>query len=63
MQFDAQDTMPASAVAGQADLLSLIDKKQMEVLNEDDTTPLATFLEGSYFCFEQSFMNFFNKRR
>ncbi|GMT00330.1 hypothetical protein PENTCL1PPCAC_22504, partial [Pristionchus entomophagus] len=40
------DAQPSGPIPGQIDLASLIDKKQMEVLNEDDDTPLANFING-----------------
>ncbi|VDL74193.1 unnamed protein product [Nippostrongylus brasiliensis] len=40
------DTQPSGDVPGQSDITSLIDKKQMECLNGDDSTPLTGFLEG-----------------
>ncbi|GMT28305.1 hypothetical protein PFISCL1PPCAC_19602, partial [Pristionchus fissidentatus] len=40
------DSIPSGPIPGQIDLTSLIDKKQMEVLNEDDDTPLANFIAG-----------------
>uniref|UniRef100_A0A1I7WVR2 SH3 domain-containing protein n=1 Tax=Heterorhabditis bacteriophora TaxID=37862 RepID=A0A1I7WVR2_HETBA len=40
------DAQPVGDVPGQADLMSLVDKKQVECLNEHDDTPLAGFLCG-----------------
>ncbi|KAK5985378.1 hypothetical protein GCK32_002620 [Trichostrongylus colubriformis] len=39
------DTQPAGDVPGQSDITSLIDKKQMECLNGQDSTPLSGLLE------------------
>ncbi|PIO67767.1 putative thioredoxin [Teladorsagia circumcincta] len=41
------DTQPAGDVPGQSDITSLIDKRQMECLNGDDSTPLSGLLEGT----------------
>ncbi|CAI2304820.1 unnamed protein product [Caenorhabditis sp. 36 PRJEB53466] len=43
----AQDSTSTSPVAGQSDLTSLIDKKQMECLNGCDDTPIDRFIEGN----------------
>ncbi|VDM79387.1 unnamed protein product [Strongylus vulgaris] len=40
------DTQPSGDVPGQSDITCLIDKRQMECLNGDDSTPLAGLLEG-----------------
>ncbi|VDP00313.1 unnamed protein product [Heligmosomoides polygyrus] len=56
------DTQPAGDVPGQSDITSLIDKKQMECLNGDDSTPLAGLLEGANVlrsdCDEQLILSF-----
>lgn len=43
----ADNSAADSLVAGQMDLTPLVDKKQMECLNESDDTPLGRFLEGN----------------
>uniref|UniRef100_A0A8R1HNG8 Thioredoxin-like protein 1 n=1 Tax=Caenorhabditis japonica TaxID=281687 RepID=A0A8R1HNG8_CAEJA len=43
----AEDSTAGSLVAGQSDLKSIFDKKQMECLNGSDDTPLDLFVEGN----------------
>lgn len=43
----ADDSTAGSLVAGQSDLTSIVDKKQMECLNGTDATPLDRFIEGN----------------